>query len=116
MPYLSIETNVAVPTAQRDALLAAASQQVSAALGKAEDYVMVALHDQTPMRFAGQNGPCAFLQLASLDLSDDQCPELAAILCDFVGKYLDVPANRSYIQFTDATRARWGWNHRTFAG
>ncbi len=114
MPYLLIQTNRTLAEAERGELLKAASRTVAEALGKPERYVMVALQDATPMVFAGEDSPLAYLELKSIGLPESRTAELSQILCDFIASRLDVPADRIYIEFADAPRAFWGWNGGTF--
>ncbi len=114
MPYLMIQTNVDVPEQERTAVLQRFSATVAEALGKAERYVMVALEPGVPMAFAGEDAPCAYLELKSIGLPGDQTARLARILCAAVEENLGVPGGRVYIEFADAPRHLWGWNGATF--
>lgn len=112
MPYLLIQTNVAIE--QPSALIEQASQVVSEMLGKAENYVMVALQPNTAMSFAGSAEPTAYLELKSLRLPESQATVFSATLCQFIVQQLDIPANRIYIEFTNGQPSLWGWDGRTF--
>ncbi len=114
MPYLRIQTNTRVPGERRGDLLQQASRTTAEALGKPERYVMVALEDDTPMRFAGEDAPLAYLELKSIGLPRERTPELSATLCALVEEALGIPRERVYIEFADAPRALWGWNGATF--
>jgi len=114
MPYLLIQTNRPVAGNDRPELLAAASRTVAEALGKPERYVMVALQDAVPMLFAGDDTPLAYLELKSIGLPEACTAELSGVLCDFIAERLDIPAERIYIEFSDAPRTFWGWNRGTF--
>lgn len=114
MPYLHIQTNVAITTEKHSELLKAASQTLANALGKSENYVMVALQTNVPMLFAGSNEPLAFVQLQSLGLSETQTKTLSQVLCDFIEQHLVIPKARVYIEFASPPRSLWGWNGSTF--
>ena len=114
MPTLRIQTNAHVPTGDRATLLARASQTVAEMLGKPESYVMVILEDARDMLFAGSPSPAAFLELISLGLPEDRTAYYARILCNLMDDALGVPADRVYIEFSDAERHLWGWNSATF--
>lgn len=114
MPYLRIQTNLAVDEAHKQALLSDASALVAKALGKPESYVMVSFAPQQPMSFAGSDAPCAYLELKSIGLSDTKTPEISAELCKLLEREMDIPASRIYIEFADAPRAMWGWKGATF--
>lgn len=112
MPYLMIQTNQRVGDSQ--VLLREASALVAEQLGKPERYVMVALEADTPMLFAGDDGPVAYLELKSIGLPDARCAEFSAALCEFIGSALGIERDRVYIEFADAQRHMWGWNGGTF--
>lgn len=114
MPYLKIQTNQALSDTARGELLKHASSTVAKALGKPESYVMIALDPTLPMLFAGSDTPCAYLELKSIGLPEAKTAALSAALCELTEKTLDVPPERTYIEFTDAPRAMWGWNRSTF--
>ncbi len=114
MPYLKIQSNVAIDGANATRLLAEASKQVAHELGKPENYIMVALEPPQPMLFAGNSDPLAYLELKSIGLPQSKTSTLSAILCNLIEEQLGIPAARIYIEFTDAPRAMWGWNSKTF--
>jgi len=114
MPYLQIQTNVEIAQENQATLLTHASQTVAQALGKSENYVMVALEENVPMLFGGSNDPCAFLLLQSLGLQHQQTAELSEKLCDFIAKQLNIAKDRIYIEFASPERIMWGWNGKTF--
>jgi len=114
VPYLSIRSTVSLDAEATGRLLAAASTRVAELLGKAERYVMVAYEGGVPMRFAGEEAPCAYLELKSIGLQESQTPALSAGLCALVREHLGVPPERTYIEFSSAPRKLWGWNGGTF--
>jgi len=114
MPYLKIQTNQAIETATQVELMQQASQRVAEALSKPERYVMVALQPETPLLFAGNDAPAAYLELKSIGLPDEATASLSATLCGFVTEALEIPQERIYIEFANAARHLWGWDGRTF--
>ena len=114
MPYLALRTNREIAHAQRTALLSNLSATVATLLGKPERYVMVSLHDASPMLFAGSDAPLAYLELKSIGLPQQRTPELSAALCTLVGETLDIARDRIYIEFANAERNMWGWDGTTF--
>lgn len=113
MPLLKIQTNIPLDKGQLQTLLTQASRRVAEALGKPERYVMVLIQAQTPMLFAGDAGPLAYLELKSIGLQESQTPALSAMLCRLMHEYA-IPTDRIYIEFADATRKMWGWDGGTF--
>lgn len=114
MPYLKIQTNLPHDDNTRQGFLKKASAAIAAGLGKPESYVMVAFDPAIPMMFAGEDAPCAFMELKSIGLPESKTTALSESLCDLVEKELGIPSERSYIEFSDAPRAMWGWDRKTF--
>ena len=114
MPLLKITTNQEIPAQQRPALLKAASTQVASLLGKPERYVMVSLETNGDMIFGGETSPVAYLELKSIGLPEERTTELSNFLCELINGQLGIPAERIYIEFSNAERHLWGWNSATF--
>jgi len=114
MPYLLLRTNRRVSPSEQSALLGRSSAKVAEALGKPERYVMVSLEAQAPMLFAGDDSPCAYIELKSIGLPEERTAELSAVLSELVERELAIPPDRTYIEFVDAARHMWGWSGGTF--
>ena len=113
-PGSGSSSNSAVEPATAQTLLATASRLVASELGKPESYVMVALEDNTPMLFAGDDAPLAYLELKSIGLPESRTAQLSAALCQLMEESIGVGKDRVYIEFADAPRKMWGWNGATF--
>ena len=111
MPYLNIVTNEVVQ--DETALLKAASQAVSKAAGKPENYVMVAVEAKASMLMSGSDAPAAFLDYRALGLPADRTA-FSDTLCTLIYDQLGIAGDRIYISMTDSERQNWGWNHSTF--
>jgi phenylpyruvate tautomerase len=114
MPLLTIRTNVALGESEKMELIRQASALVSSQLSKSEQYVMVYLEDNQPMLFAGNDDPCALLELKSIGLPEDRTTEISNALCEMINGETGIAADRIYIEFSNAARHMWGWNSRTF--
>ncbi len=114
MPYLLIQTNIALSDDRSLPLLRKSSQTTAEILGKPEQYVMVAVHANQPMLFAGKDDPLAYLNLKSIGLPKDKTKALSQALCELIHSELNIDKDRIYIEFVDAERAMWGWNSTTF--
>lgn len=114
MPYLHIQTNQTLDDNQTNQLLQKASKTVADMLGKPENYVMVAIESSSPMIFAGNNQPLAYLQLKSLGLPESSTSEYSKTLCNLIQQELDINPDRTYIEFSSPARHLWGWNNGTF--
>ena len=113
MPLLKILTNQSVVDEAK--VLAEATEVVSTMLGKSASYVQIILEAEQKMSFAGTLEPCAYMELHSLGLAENETATMSASLCTFVENTLGVAANRTYIQFQGPARHLWGWDSKTFA-
>ena len=114
MPYLKIQTNISLPSEQRQALLKPASELVAKQLGKSERYIMIQVEAGESMMFDGSEEPLAYIELKSIGLPADRTKALSAGLCEFISSKLGIPIARIYIEFVDVDRNMWGWNSTTF--
>ena len=113
MPYLKIQTNIPLSKIAGPNVLKHASALVAKELGKPEEYVMVALEDNTPMVFAGSDDPAAFLELRAIGLPMKSTRQLSKVLCKLVSKHLGVPSGRIFVNFADVPPSQWGWKGDT---
>lgn len=114
MPLLTFTTNLTIEPEVQTTLLGKLSSTVSTLLGKPESYVMVMIDSNRPMMMGGTHEPCAFLQLKSLGLPEEDCAAFSAALCDRISDELGVASNRIYIEFSNPARQLWGWDRGTF--
>ena len=114
MPLLSIKTSAPAP-AEADALLGDLSRELAGWLGKPERYVMTLLETDLPMAFAGDQAPCAYVEVKSIGaLNGDRPASISAALCNLLAQRLGVPGDRIYISFEDVPGRMWGWDGGTF--
>jgi len=114
MPYLLIQTSQNLNQEQSTSLLKKASSAVASMLGKPESYVMVSVQPGTPMLFAGNDKPLAYLQLKSLGLPASSTEKFSSTLCSLVNSELGISTDRIYIEFSAPERHMWGWDKSTF--
>lgn len=114
MPMLKIQTNSRLAAEDKIALATLASGMVAEILGKPERYVMVSVEENPSMLFGGSDVPLAYLELKSIGLPESQTSEFSARLASLLEQQLGLPADRVYIEFSDAPRSMWGWNGGTF--
>ena len=55
------------------------------------------------------------IELESIGLSAERTGDFSRDLCGLLSRRLGMPADRIYIEFTDAERHLWGRNGATFA-
>ncbi|PLX23782.1 MAG: hypothetical protein C0599_03905 [Salinivirgaceae bacterium] len=112
MPYFKVTTNVAIQEPRMSKFLEDMHQFVVEELGKPEKYVMTAVDDQVAMRFGGSDAPLAFVEFKSIGLSDTK--KLSTAICDLLRLKLNIPVDRTYIEFVDEPRDKFGYNRTTF--
>jgi len=114
VPYLEIQTNRPVDTAEKTDVARRASALVARELGKPESYVMVAFAPERPILFGGSDAPCAYLELKSIGLPVARTAGLSRALCELLNATLKIPPTRVYIEFSDVDASHWGWDSATF--
>ena len=114
MPYLKLNTNVAIDQEQTPRLLKGLSRLMAQETGKSERYVMMDLESGKTMSFAGTDEPLAYLECKSIGLSGAQAKSLAKSLCQTLAQELNLPPDRIYIEFSNCPADFWGWNGSTF--
>ena len=114
MPYLRIETNKEMDGTTIQEALERTSEFVANLLGKPDKWVMVSIDCGTRMMFGKSMQPMAYVELKSIGLPENKCPDFSKGLCDFIESEFDIPADRIYIDFHDIDRKMFGWNRDTF--
>jgi phenylpyruvate tautomerase PptA (4-oxalocrotonate tautomerase family) len=114
MPLLKLETTVVLSEEKRQALLASLSKTVAEAIGKPEQYVMVA-SSQAAMQMSGSPGDAAFVDVRSIGgLTGVVNRKLSQKVCQLLHDSLGIPPDRIYLNFTEVQASHWGWNGNTF--
>ena len=114
MPLLRIQTNQTIDAQRHEHVLKQFSHLVAQALGKPEDYTMIALDTDSALMFAGTMQPAAFVELKAIHLPADLTAELSRLLCERISAELGIEPQRVYLNFTDVPANFWGWNGETF--
>lgn len=112
MPVIHIQTNQNQTV--EPALLSRCSSAIARMLGKPEAYVMVIVRNDLAMSFAGTQDPCAYVELKSLGLPENQTTEFSRQICTLVAELFGVDPARTYIAFSSPERHLFGWNNATF--
>jgi phenylpyruvate tautomerase PptA (4-oxalocrotonate tautomerase family) len=112
MPYLKLQTNRRVDDKRQ--LISEISGLLATILGKPEKFIMIAVEPGIQLHFGGSDEPAAFVELKSIGLPADITPKLSRAVCTLLEEQLDIPADRVYIEFSDAKRNMFGWNKGTF--
>ena len=114
MPFLKLETTVALSEDQKGNLPGSLSKAVASAIGKPEQYVMVSL-SQLVMLMSGKGGEAAFVDIRSIGgLNSGVNRKLSQQVCKLLNDSLGIAPDRIYLNFTDVEAGNWGWNGSTF--
>jgi phenylpyruvate tautomerase PptA (4-oxalocrotonate tautomerase family) len=115
MPLAKITTSAEPTAEQKSALLGRLSKLLATELGKPEAYVMTAIETGAAMTFGGTDAPATYVELKSIGrFTPEQTKKLSAALCRELEAGLEVPADRTYIEFADGTGYLWGYDGETF--
>lgn len=114
MPLIRIESNQRLGPEAEKTLAKDLSAFAADRLGKPESYVMVHLHLDQIMAFAGSDAPLANVEVKSIGLQTAQIADLSKALCEFLEQRLGIAPARVYIQFSAVPGELWGWNGTTF--
>ena len=114
MPLVKIQTNSDLNADDQERLVRKMSAITARELGKPERYVMVLLESGTRMLFAGEDSPAMYLELKSIGLPEDLTAGLSRSLSQVILDETGIPAERVYIEFSNAPRHLWGWDGGTF--
>jgi len=117
MPLLTVKTSITPSdTGTINQLLVSLSSFVSQQLGKPESYVMTIFEGGIPMTFAGTFEPVCYIEVKNIGkMTTTQTKSMSQIFCRQIETTLGVPANRIYIEFSNAEGYLWGWNSTVFA-
>ncbi len=114
MPLIKLETNVAVPDDQKNALVGKLSKLLAEGIGKPEEYVMVSVNSAS-MLMSGKTGPACFVDIRSIGgLLAGVNRKLSREICGVAKEVLGISPERVYLNFTDVPAGNWGWNGNTF--
>jgi len=114
MPYFKIETNQKLDDASAEKLSKEMSSFLSVLLGKPERAIMVSVCLSVTMTLNGTSEPVGYVEMKSIGLTEEKCPEYAQSICEFFETALNIPADRIYIDFAAINGKMFGWNKQTF--
>ena len=111
MPLINVRTNISA-VQEAGALLNKLSSALAVATGKPASYVMTLLESGVSMTFAGNEEPCAYVDIKSIVSLTP--PAMTDQFCELIKVSLGIEKDRIYIAFDDVNASDWGWNGRTF--
>jgi len=115
MPLIKVQTSATPDSSQVGSLLKQLSASLAKHTGKPESYVMTAFEPGVAMTFGGTTDPVCYIEIKNVGtLSPSQTKAMSQDFCQQISSAIAVPANRTYIEFSDAKGSMWGWNGSTF--
>lgn len=114
MPFIRVETNVAVDESRRVEIAQALSRLAADLLGKPESYVLSIFEPGKSLCFGGTTESAAFVELKSIGLPEASTAGFSREISTFLETALVIPADRVYIAFADLQRHMLGWDGKTF--
>ena len=114
MPLIKLETSADIAPEEKAGLLKDLSSTISDVTGKPEAYVMATINS-CGILMAGTDEPAAFADVRGIGgLDPDTNTRLSDALCNLLSDKLNIPPDRTYLNFTDVKASNWGWNNGTF--
>ncbi len=115
MPLIKVQTSVSIADTTIEALLRQLSASLAKHTDKPEAYVMTVYESGAMMTFGGTADPTCYVEIKSVgSMSSAQTKTMSQDFCQQIQQALNIPANRTYIEFADAKGSMWGWNGTTF--
>lgn len=116
MPLIKVQTSISAPDkSQVESLLKQLSARLAKHTGKPESYVMTAFEPEVAMTFGGTSDPTCYVEIKSVGtMGPTQTKAMSQDFSQQIEQALGIPANRTYIEFSDARGSMWGWNGSTF--
>ena len=114
MPYLKLETNVAVADETVDKLLMELSAAVAEVTGKPESVVQVDVEGGRRMCMAGTEEPTAFVTVKGIGYAEEKARPMSEKVCGIVTARTGIAGKRIYLAFDAYKGAMWGVDGRTF--
>ena len=113
MPYINVKTNAKLVNQSKELIKSELGKAITAIPGKSEAWLMVNIDEPSALYFKGSDDSCAMFEVSIFSkATDDAYDDLTARICSISEKYLGVPAERTYIKYSEI--AHWGWNNMNF--
>ncbi len=112
MPFINLKTNQSIENAE-EAIKTELGKAITAIPGKSEAWLMVELEGNKNMYFKGSGEACAMFNVSIFGSANDGAyDDLTSRICQISEKYLGVPADRTYVKYTEIEH--WGYNGFNF--
>ncbi|MFQ3577564.1 MAG: phenylpyruvate tautomerase MIF-related protein [Verrucomicrobiia bacterium] len=115
MPYVKIETNVAVAEETEDLLFAELTSVISEVTSKSAEWIMLSLQAGMAFRFRESREPTAAISVEALGLKSEQPAALILAATNVVSSHLGVSPKRVFVRISSPPPTHFGWNGEPFA-
>ena len=113
MPYISARMTVPLTADKEKALTAAFGKQIEIFPGKTERWLMVDFTGDCAMHLAGDNEPCAMVEVAIFGKSTPEAyARMTEAVCETMEKVCGIAPDHCYVKYEESTL--WGWNGKNF--
>lgn len=108
MPFINIRTNAPV-TDNKKLAIKSALGELTAIIGKSEQWLMVGFENQTYMYFRGETVPMAMIEVSMYGgASPEALNELTKQITTLISDTLYIDDTRIYVSYM--MTPYWGWN------
>jgi len=114
MPYLKLKTNKQLSEDKKQQIMNDLTALLAKDLNKPDKYIMIECEDNRSMIFGNSDDLLVLIELRSIRLPEDMTGELSKSLTNFVKNYLEIPADRIFINYSNYQPHMWGFNGNTF--
>ena len=113
MPFIRVDTNLAVSAGQAEQLKRLLGQAIEVIPGKSEAWLMVEVEGEKALWMAGSDAPAAMVEVSVYGgAGGGEYSQLTGRVCDALEGVLDIPGSRVYVKYAETEH--WGWNGSNF--
>lgn len=114
MPYFDVSTTQKASASLKKDIQQELGRIIELIPGKSERWLMVQIHDEASLSFAGSDeSPAAIITLKTFgELAPEQYDMLTAEICQRISSLLQTKPERIYVLYESVTH--WGWNGANF--
>lgn len=114
MPYIEAKTNITLTKEKTDVLKSKLAEVLAQSFpGKTENWLMLNFVYDCNMYFGGSDKPCIMIDISIFGgQTDKSYDKMTAAVCELIEKECGIPANRTYVKYSEYDH--WGWNGGNF--
>ncbi len=114
MPYINVKTNMEVVKEQKEIVKQKLGKAIELIPGKSEDWLMVAIDDNTALYFKGKaDMPIAFVEVKIFGSATAEAYQLAtAQITRILNEELRIAPDQIFVAYSEIEH--WGWNGINF--